>query len=67
MYLRVKPAYGRDYKNQTEVKKAWGENKDFQIASDFYHGSYVNKSDAEREGVHVIVYYDRGKKSLQVC
>jgi hypothetical protein len=63
-YLEVVPAYGRDYKNQSEVKADWSANKDFQ---DPFSGSYINKFDAERlVGLKVMVRYARHSKVVAV-
>lgn len=62
-YVEVLPAYGRDYKNQSEVKADWKDNKDFQ---DTFSGSYLNKSDAERLGLKVLVRYSRNTKVVAV-
>jgi hypothetical protein len=62
-YLEVVPAYGRDYKNQSEIKADWSANKDFQ---DPFRGSYLNKSDAERLGIKVLVRYARQSKVFAV-
>ena len=35
--IQLVPAYGRDYKNQTEVLADWNANKDFWTA-DIIHG-----------------------------
>jgi hypothetical protein len=63
MWIEVIPAYGRDYKNQAEVKAAWKENKDFQ---DTATGQYVNKSDADAQKLKVIVRYSRLTKVMQI-
>lgn len=43
MYYELTPAYGRDYKNKSEVVAAWEADKDF--LGDYQLGfSYVNKS-----------------------
>ena len=63
MWIEVIPAYGRDYKNQAEVKAAWKEGKDFQ---DTATGQYVNNADAEGQKLKVIVRYSRLMKVVQV-
>lgn len=62
-FIEVVPAYGRDYKNQAEVKKDWNADKDFQ---DTVTGSYTNKSDCKNLGLSVIVRYSRQMKVMQV-
>lgn len=62
-WIEVEPAYGRDYKNQKEVKAAWAEGKDFRETST---GSYVNKDGAERLGLKVIVRYANSLKVVTV-
>jgi hypothetical protein len=62
-YVEVVPAYGRDYKNQSEVKSDWSADKDFQ---DPFRGSYLNKSDADRLGLKVLVRYARKTKVVAV-
>lgn len=63
MYIEVVPTYGRDYKNQREVKTAWAEGKDFR---DTATGSAVNKQDADNLGLSVIVRYAKLQKVVQV-
>jgi hypothetical protein len=62
-YIEAVPAYGRDYKNQSEIKADWRDNKDFK---DSRSGSYLNKSDAERLGIKVLVRYARNTKVFAV-
>lgn len=52
----VKAAYGREYKTQAEIKKDWNQNKDFQM---FSTGQYLNKRDAERYDINVVVRYGK--------
>lgn len=61
-YIEVVPAYGRDYTSQKAVKADWNADKDFKIPG----GPYLNKADAEREGVKVIVRYGRLLKVVAV-
>ena len=64
MFLEVTPAYGRDYKSAKEVKAAWAEGKDFQIATFGPEmGRYVNKDDAPK-GATIMLRY---KKLTQVA
>ena len=62
MWLELIPAYGRDYKNQAEVKEAWKRGDDFQVP----YGPYCNKADAEREGANVIIRYNKLMKVVGV-
>ena len=66
MYLTVVPAYGRDYKSQKAVKADWEAGKDFQIndMSSPNDGAYINKQDAEKDGVTVNI---RFKQLRNVC
>jgi len=48
--LVLTPAYGRDYKSMKTVNDDWEANKDFSIATIGYP-SYINKQDADREGL----------------
>jgi hypothetical protein len=62
-WIEVEPAYGRDYKNQKEVKEAWAENLDFRETAT---GSYTNKQDAERLDLRVVVRYADSLKVVTV-
>ena len=48
--ITVTPRYGRDYKNQAEVIKAWEAGNDFTSADMASYGLAVNQEDAKREG-----------------
>lgn len=57
-YITVSPAYGRDYRSKAAVLADWREGKDFVIESfgpDM--GRYINRADAERAGLTVMVRY----------
>lgn len=43
--LVVTPAYGRDYKNKTQVQLAWDTNVDFEATNTIHR--YVSKQDLE--------------------
>lgn len=58
-YIEAIPAYGRDYKNQKDVRADWSAGKDFQ---DPMSGSFLNKQDAESLGLKVIIRYDKMMK-----
>jgi hypothetical protein len=54
------PAYGRDYKSKAEILAAWNAGKDFADPSPFASGTYLNREDAEREGMReVLIRYKR--------
>lgn len=57
-WVEVVPAYGRDYTSQKQIQADWDANKDFKITT----GGYVNKSDAQRFGLKVIVRYAQLRK-----
>lgn len=60
--LTVIPAYNRDYGSKQEVEKAWNEGRDFQIVTLGHGGKYINKQDAQRNGVGKIkVRYNKKK------
>lgn len=61
-WIEVVPAYDRDYKNQTAVKKDWNADLDFR---DTESGRYINKSGAKAAGLRVIIRYDRNLKVMQ--
>lgn len=62
-WIELLPAYGRDYKNQDEVRADWEAGKDFRHPTS---GRYVNKEDAERYGLKVMVRYAGFKKVMEV-
>jgi len=66
--LTVTPAYGRDYKSQKAVKEDWDANKDFVIAEFGNLGrlTYINKRDADRDGVKVMARYNNLTKTVSV-
>ena len=55
-YLEVIPAYGRDYNNKKDAIKDWKDGKDF---IDSVTRSYVGKEYADREGLTVLIRYNR--------
>jgi hypothetical protein len=64
MFMTLVPAYGRDYKSAKEVKAAWAEGKDFEIADygpDM--GRKVNKDDAP-PGATLNIRY---KRLMNIC
>lgn len=65
-YIEAIPAYGRDYKNQKSVKEDWNANKDFVAMSMLGSMGYINKQDAENQGLKVIIRYDRQLKVVAV-
>jgi len=64
-HLTVSGAYGRDYKSQKEVRAAWAEDKDFQIRN-LGSSGYINRSDAKRENVSVMVRYNNDRSIVGV-
>jgi hypothetical protein len=57
-YVEVEPAYGRDYRNQKDLKADWNAGLDFRLVG----GPYINKEDAQRAGLHVIARYAQQRK-----
>jgi len=49
MYAVLTPAYGNDYKKQSEVKAAWEAGQDFVLNS-FQGTTYINKAGAVKAG-----------------
>jgi nicotinamide riboside kinase len=64
-YLTLTPAHGRDYKSQKAVKDDWLKNKDFVVAT-LGHPTYINKQDADRDGVKVMIRYQNLTKITNV-
>lgn len=63
-WITALPAYGRDYKNQAQVRADWNAGKDFQDAAT---GRYLSKRDVDADpSLHVHVRYSRGLKIMQV-
>lgn len=62
-WIEVTPAYGRDYKNQKEVKEAWNADKDFRETST---ARYINKTQAVELGLSVNVRYANDMKIVTV-
>jgi hypothetical protein len=62
-YIEAIPAYGRDYKNQRDVREAWKAGNDFQ---DAFTRQYLNKQDADSLGLKVLVRYDKLLKVVAV-
>jgi len=64
--LTVTPAYGSDYKSKKEVIAAWEAGKDFIIRNAFSpdDGRYINKQDADKARIDVMVRY---KREAQIC
>lgn len=55
-WIEVTPHYGRTYDTQAAVRKDWDADKDF---FDPASRRAVNKSDAERYNLKVVVRYGR--------
>lgn len=64
MFITVRGAYGRTYKNQAQIKKDWEDGKDF-ICVDMMHSGYINKNDAPK-GSTINVRYAEDKKVLPI-
>lgn len=64
--LTCTPAYGRDYKSQKAVKADWAAGRDFAIATLGQPG-YINKEDADRGGITVVIRYNRNLKSMAIA
>lgn len=62
-WIEVEPAYGRDYKNQKDVRADWNADRDFQ---ETVTGSYINKSGAAALGLKVIIRYGKRLKVMSV-
>lgn len=62
-WIEVEPAYGRDYKNQKDVRADWNADRDFQETAS---GSYINKSGAAALGLKVIIRYGKRLKVMSV-
>jgi len=62
-WIEVVPAYGRDYKNQKEVKEAWSSGLDFQETAT---RSYISIGEANRMGLKTIVRYSKLQKVVDV-
>ena len=56
-WIEVIGAYNRTYNSQAAVRKDWNADLDFRISGG---GPYVNKADATRDGLKVIVRYGSG-------
>jgi hypothetical protein len=66
VYIGVKPAYGRDYSSQRQVREAWDAGKDFQITDHGrYDGSMINKAGTPA-GATIIVRYADGRKQMTI-
>lgn len=61
-YIEAVPAYGRDYTNQKDVKSDWDAGKDFIAMSFVGPQGYINKQDAETQGLKVIIRYAKQMK-----
>ncbi len=64
--MTLTPAYGRDYKNQQQIRIDWESNKDF-VVNDVDHpycGKYCNKKDLIGQ---VKTVYIRYAKNTKVC
>jgi len=66
--MTVTPAYGRDYKSAIDAKAAWNSGKDFiiQDITSRWDGSYINKQDADGNGVKVMIRYNSLRNIVRV-
>ena len=62
-YIEVRAAYGRVYKSQPAIKADWKAGLDFR---DALSGSYVNKADADSQGLKVLVRYNDDRSVVAV-
>lgn len=64
--LTCVPSYGRDYKTEADVRKAWSEGKDFTIndMSSPDDGRQINKEDADRAKVTVKLRFAKKTKAV---
>ena len=61
--LTVRNAYGRDFKNKSQILEHYNSNKDFQNLDVLTSGAIVNKEDAKRYKVgYLRVRYDNLRK-----
>ena len=66
--MTVTPAYGRDYKSAKAAKADWTAGKDFVIADMFSpdDGRYINREDALKSGVSILIRFDSLRKIVVV-
>lgn len=62
-YIEVVPAYGRDYKNQAEVKAALLDGKDFQLTTT---RQYIAIREMKAHNFRVIVRYGKLMKTADM-
>lgn len=60
-YVVAVPAYGRDYKSEAAVRRAWEAGNDFRCLP---QGEYINKQDADHYKVAVRVRYNNQTKTV---
>ena len=60
------PAYGREYTKQKQISTDWEDGKDFMIIEGWRYGAYVNKEDAERYDLKVVIRYANKLKVFAV-
>ena len=60
MYLTLVAAYGRAYTDEATIRADWAEGKDFTIndVSCKWDGSYINKEQADDDGITVNIRYN---------
>ena len=66
--LTIVPAYGRVYNSKAAIWRDWLDQKDFQIASPFAAGSYINCEDAAKSDLACLIvrYGKRLEKSCSI-
>ena len=66
--LTVTPSYGRDYTTAKAAKHAWNNRQDWiiQQVGHRYDGKPINKADADREGIKVMLRFCQLRKTATV-
>jgi hypothetical protein len=57
-------AYGRDYKSKKAVLADWNAYKDFTMRG--MRGGYINRQDADRDGIEMNIRYDNDRKVVVI-
>ena len=63
-FITLVPAYGRDYRSISAVKKDWEDRRDFIVSDHFsgYNGKPANKTDLTGEFDQVNIRYNKLRK-----
>ena len=64
--LTVSNAYGRDFKNKSQILEHYNSNKDFQNLDVLTSGAIVNKEDAKRYKVGYLRVRYNNLKDVQI-